>query len=168
MQSVETYSSGFITKETMKGTCQTLYIQFGQTKCHIYHTIHTTSSQLNKLCFVGGWQPGGWINIKMSSYQYRKCHCGDKTILRPSYLHNGISYTGKMTSLYWIRALQASLLWRWGFRLTVMLLYIVDSLEIIPQLHPFQKRKSHAISNDHQPDHQVALKVAKQKCNYKD
>ena len=36
----------------------------------------------------------------MSSYQYRKPHCGDKTILRPSYLHNGISYTGKMTSLY--------------------------------------------------------------------
>ena len=25
-------------------------------------------------------------------------------ISRPSYLHNGISYTGKMTSLYWIRA----------------------------------------------------------------
>ena len=41
----------------------------------------------------------------MTSYQYRKSHCGDKTILRPSYLHNGISYTGKMTSLYWIRAL---------------------------------------------------------------
>ena len=50
--------------------------------------------------------PGGWINIKikMSSYQYRKSHCGDKTILRPSYLHNGISYTGKTTSLYWIEA----------------------------------------------------------------
>ena len=41
----------------------------------------------------------------MSSYQYRKPHCGDKTILRPSYLHNGISYTVKTTSLYWIRAL---------------------------------------------------------------
>ena len=40
----------------------------------------------------------------MASYQYRKSHCGDKTILRPSYLHNGISYTGKMTSIYWIRA----------------------------------------------------------------
>ena len=39
----------------------------------------------------------------MSSYQYRKSHCGDKKILRASYLHNGISYTGKMTSLYWIR-----------------------------------------------------------------
>ena len=47
---------------------------------------------------------GPWFNIKMTSYQYRKSHCGDKTILRPSYLHNGISYTGKMTSLYWIRA----------------------------------------------------------------
>ena len=46
---------------------------------------------------------GPWFNIKMSSYQYRKSHCGDKTILRPSYLHNGISYTGKMSSLYWIR-----------------------------------------------------------------
>ena len=44
----------------------------------------------------------------MTSYQYRKSHCGDKTILRPSYLHNGISYTGKMTSLYWIRALHIS------------------------------------------------------------
>ena len=47
---------------------------------------------------------GPWFNIKMSSYQYRKSHFGDKTILRPSYLQNGISYTGKMTSLYWIRA----------------------------------------------------------------
>ena len=26
-------------------------------------------------------------------------------ILRTSYLHNGVSYTGKMTSLYWIKAL---------------------------------------------------------------
>ena len=31
---------------------------------------------------------GGWFNIKMASYQYRKSHCGEKTILRPSYLHN--------------------------------------------------------------------------------
>ena len=44
------------------------------------------------------------FNIKMISYQHRKSHCRDETILRPSYLHNGISYTGKMTSLYWIRA----------------------------------------------------------------
>ena len=42
------------------------------------------------------------FNIKMSSYRYRKSHCGDKTVVRSSYLHNGISFTGKMTSLYWI------------------------------------------------------------------
>ena len=50
-------------------------------------------------------QYGGWFNKKMPSYLYRKSHCGDKTILRPSYLHSGISHTGKTTSLYWIRAL---------------------------------------------------------------
>ena len=49
-------------------------------------------------------KPGPWFNIKMSSYQYRKSHCGDKTVVRSSYLHNGISYTGKMSSLYWIWA----------------------------------------------------------------
>ena len=37
--------------------------------------------------------------------QYRKSHFGDESILRPYNLQNGISYTGKMTSLYWIRAL---------------------------------------------------------------
>ena len=47
--------------------------------------------------------PGPWFNIKMSSYQYRKSHCDDKTVVRSFYLHNGISYTGKMSSLYWIR-----------------------------------------------------------------
>ena len=56
-------------------------------------------------CILCIMPTGGWFNIKMSSYQYRKSHCGDKTILRPSYLHNGISYTGKMTSLYWIGVL---------------------------------------------------------------
>ena len=50
-------------------------------------------------------EPGPWFNIKMTSYQYRKSHCGGKTILRLSYLHNMISYTIKTTSLYWIRAL---------------------------------------------------------------
>ena len=45
---------------------------------------------------------GPWFNIKMSSCQYRKSHCWDKTVIRSSYLHNGISYTGKMISFYWI------------------------------------------------------------------
>ena len=38
----------------------------------------------------------------MASYQYRKSHYGDKTVVRSSYLRNGISYTSKMPSLYWI------------------------------------------------------------------
>ena len=41
---------------------------------------------------------GPWFNMKMSSYQYRKSHCGDKTVVRSFYLYNGISYTGKITS----------------------------------------------------------------------
>ena len=49
-------------------------------------------------------KPGPWFNIKISSYLYRKSHCGEKTVVRSSYLHNGISYTGKITSSYWIRA----------------------------------------------------------------
>ena len=48
------------------------------------------------------YSSGPQFYIKMTSYQYRKSHCGDKTIVRPSYLHNGISYTGKTTALYWI------------------------------------------------------------------
>ena len=51
------------------------------------------------------WLPGGWFNIKMTSSHYRKSHCRDKTIVRRPYLHNRISNTGKMKSLYWIRSL---------------------------------------------------------------
>ena len=57
------------------------------------------------VCCIGAkcaLQPRLWFNIKISSYRYRKSHCGDNTIVRLSYLHNGISYTGKMISLYWI------------------------------------------------------------------
>ena len=53
------------------------------------------------LCFIH-IETGVWFNIKMSSYQYRKSHCGDKTVVGSSNLRNGISYTGKITSLYWI------------------------------------------------------------------
>ena len=48
-------------------------------------------------------EPEPWFSTKMTSYQHRKSHCGDKTILGRSYLHNGIPYTDRMTSLYWIR-----------------------------------------------------------------
>ena len=67
----------------------------------IYFTITHYVVQPNQ-CIRDYKTSGPWFNIKIPSYQYRRSHCGDKTILRPSYLHNGISYTGKMTSLYWI------------------------------------------------------------------
>ena len=47
-------------------------------------------------------RPKPWFNIKMPSHQYMKSHCGDKTVVRSSYLHNGISYTGKMIFLYFL------------------------------------------------------------------
>ena len=45
-------------------------------------------------------EAGPRFNIKMPAYQYRKSHCGDTTAVGSSYLHNGVSYTGKMKSLY--------------------------------------------------------------------
>ena len=66
-------------------------------------TVHIT----HRDCILP-WHPseratGPRFNIKMPSYQYRKSHCGDKTVVRSSYLHNGISYSGKKSSLYWTR-----------------------------------------------------------------
>ena len=52
-------------------------------------------------------QPGPWFNIKISFYQCRKSHCGYNTVVRSSHLHNGISYTGKMASLFWISPLMS-------------------------------------------------------------
>ena len=56
--------------------------------------------------------PGPRFIKKMPSYQYRKFHCGDKTVVRSSYLHSGISNTSKRTSLYWITALD--IIWSFG------------------------------------------------------
>ena len=50
------------------------------------------------------WHSPGYIDCSRASLQHhRKSHRGDKTILRPSYLHNGISYTGKTASLLYPR-----------------------------------------------------------------
>ena len=75
---------------------------------------------------------GGCFNINMSSYQYKKSHCGDKMILRPSYLHNGISYTGKMISIYWIRAQMQEALSFWLVCLSIQLVRQVAHWLSIP------------------------------------
>ena len=64
---------------------------------------------VNKLSFKSSFHfaliaPGPWYNIKMPSYQYRKSHWGDKTVIISSYLQNGISDNGKIVFLYWIGA----------------------------------------------------------------
>ena len=65
-------------------------------------------NELNKQCqrevgrSVTRW---ALIQCKDVILQCRGSHCGDQTIVRSSYLHNGISYIGKISSLYWIRPL---------------------------------------------------------------
>ena len=87
-----------------------IYSQLDPQQQHHYHICHGT--EIFQKTYSGmpceaskplcpGTITGPRFNIKMSSYQYRKSHCGDKTVVRSSYLHNGISYTGKMASLYW-------------------------------------------------------------------
>ena len=67
-----------------------------------YHcSIYNTSHQLYMVWARQTLRAGPWFEIKISSYQCRKSHCGDKRVIRSSYLHNGISYTGNMASLYW-------------------------------------------------------------------
>ena len=82
----------------------------------------------------------------MPSYQYRKSHGGDKTILRPSYLHNGISYTGK-TSLYWIGA-QVKSSSPYFKRPTLVLIY-GPSNSVFPQPPPCVEHNSHAVHHHH-------------------
>ena len=74
--------------------------------------VPKSCSIMARSCHGKFWTPyhglrggGGGFNIKMPSYQFRKSHCEDKTFWRPSYLHNGNSYTGKTAYLYWIRVL---------------------------------------------------------------
>ena len=68
-------------------------------------SLHIDGTGNRNPLYYGRQGPAPRFNIKMTSYQCRKSHCGDKTVVRSSYLHNGISYTGKTTSLYWIGAL---------------------------------------------------------------
>ena len=70
----------------------------GLAVCGVYHPNEMID-------IISLWNPGPCFNIKMSSCQYRKSHCGDKTVVRSFYLLNGISYSGKTTSLYWFSPL---------------------------------------------------------------
>ena len=79
-------------------------IPFEEPSMPLFSCRSLTSKSIHIDCFHETY-PGPWFNIKMSSYQYRKSHCWDKMVVRLSYIHNEISYTGKMASLYWFNPL---------------------------------------------------------------
>ena len=97
---LDSKSRSFLSERTHEHSCDRTYIIIFLTSYNELISDNENDDLHTALCLRSGPR----FSIKMSSYQYRKSHRGDKTILRPSYLHNGISYTGKMTSLYWIGA----------------------------------------------------------------
>ena len=114
-----------------------LYIESGPwyAKLNIYHTwtlggVRLLPTGITRVKFLDSTTSGARFNIKMWSYQYRKSHCGDKTVVRSSYLHNGISYTGKMASLYWF-----SPLFIFSMRLSVICVLTLSITGIILQHH---------------------------------
>ena len=84
------------------------------------------------------------IQYKMPSYQYRKSYCGDKTILRPSYLHNGISLLvlnqGLGNPIVEIRRSYDRLISTMGFPILIRWhLYIESGLRILRNSHRLER-----------------------------
>ena len=70
-----------------------------------YDQLYNTIYIIYFIIFAQHWEsPGGRLNIRMSSYQYRDPHVKDKTVSLPSYLWHGNPHTWRRRSLYWIRA----------------------------------------------------------------
>ena len=63
-----------------------------------YPTMHHFGTEMCTFLFQSDalWDIGQ-VHFEIY-YQYRKSHCGNKTIVRSSYLHRWISYTGNMAS----------------------------------------------------------------------
>ena len=73
----------------------------------VQHVINVFIHMLGLMCvIIQNARPR--FNGTMSSYQYRKPHRGDKTVVSSSFLHNGIAYTGKTASFCWINPLMCS------------------------------------------------------------
>ena len=49
--------------------------------------------------------PGPWFNMKMSSYQYRKSHCGDKTVFLSLYTYFCSTYHTGIYAAYHLNSL---------------------------------------------------------------
>ena len=66
----------------------------------MYGESHVKDKMVGRLVFDMGipilvrWH-GGYLNIKMSSYQYKDSYYKDKKVSRPSYLYNENPHTWK-------------------------------------------------------------------------
>ena len=69
--------------------------------CHLGNSLHIIwRSRINgKIRDLNQWWPGGHLNIKLSSYQYRDSYVKDKTVSRPSYRWHGNPILEKKTVL---------------------------------------------------------------------
>ena len=80
------------------------------TKSHVHFCDFRKVDFINAAFRGGGGGGGGWFNMKMPSHQHRKFHCGDKAILRPSYLHMCLQRYKEWTHLFiiwsWINGLK--------------------------------------------------------------
>ena len=95
--------------------------------------LETVVTEPYDLCYIFTrlLRPGRF-NTSVSSCWYRKYHCGDKTVLWPSYLHNGISYTVKTTCVYWLGTLGAVAINTFEIHLQVKLAArLLNSFEIV-------------------------------------
>ena len=75
------------------------YINMAPSNVNLYHCC-AGKSKFNAVSTSQSKSKQAWAPIQ---YKDAVSHCGDKTVVRSSYLHNGISYTGKTASLYWIK-----------------------------------------------------------------
>ena len=75
-----------------------------------------------------------WLDITTSSYQYRKSHRGDKTVVRSSFLHNEISFTG--WHLYIETPPPTPLCHRFAHVTTDQLSWRVQNCDLIEILYP--------------------------------
>ena len=83
-------------------TCQ-IWMWFEESNMYFCQVENFAYGEINKQSFSNPhpwtiWTK--WTHIEVPSYQYRKSHCGDKTAVRSSYLHNGISCSSKVTRIH--------------------------------------------------------------------
>ena len=71
--------------------------------CHLLLRLHLKCFITRRITWQPSWAQFSWdlIQYKDVILPIKKSHCTDKTVVRWSYLHNGISYTSKRTSSYW-------------------------------------------------------------------